>query len=248
MLKIDAVNKYYGGVRAVNNVTLNMLNMNIVGLIGTNGAGKTSLFNLISGFNTADSGSAEFEGQNILGLLPSDIAKMGMIRTFQTPIGFPKMTVMENMLVFSRQINSGLFSNLFNLNEIKNEIYDEAESILEAFGLINKKNIWVMELSAPELKMLEFARASMAKPKLMLLDEPAAGVNPAILDQLCERIISLKDSGVNFLIVDHNLKFICEISEYIFAMADGLIISEGKPNTVINDQNVIDCYIGKKKN
>ena len=141
MLKIDTVNKYYGGVRAVNNVTLNMLNKNIVGLIGTNGAGKTSLFNLISGFNTADSGSAEFEGKNILGLLPSDIAKMGMIRTFQTPIGFPKMTVMENMLVFSRQINSGLFSNLFNFNEIKNEIYDEAESILEAFGFsVNKSN------------------------------------------------------------------------------------------------------------
>ena len=247
MLNIRDLSKSYGGVKAVNNVTLSLSDRKIVGLIGTNGAGKTSLFNLISGFNTADSGTADFEGNNVLNLQPSEISKLGMIRTFQTPTGFPKMTVMENMLVFSKKIQNGVFSNLFYLNKLSPEIYDQAESILEDFGLVDKKDSWVMDLSAPELKMLEFARASMAKPKLMLLDEPAAGVNPAILDQLNERIILLGKEGVTFLIVDHNLKFICNISEYIYAMSDGQIISEGPPDKVINDQNVIDCYIGKQK-
>ena len=191
MLTVTNVDKFYGGVKAVENVSLEVEEGKIIGLIGTNGAGKTTLFNVISGFDKLDRGSVNFEGEEISNLLPSKIAKLGMIRTFQTATGFPRLTVLENLLVFSDNNNFDFYKNFLNKSEENKEQIDKAEELLKKFGLFEKKNQWVIDLSAPELKILEFARAIMGNPQIMLLDEPAAGVNPALLEQLMEIIKEL---------------------------------------------------------
>ncbi len=245
MLTVTNVDKFYGGVKAVENVSLEVEEGKIIGLIGTNGAGKTTLFNVISGFDKLDRGSVNFEGQEISNLLPSKIAKLGMIRTFQTATGFPRLTVLENLLVFSDNNNFDFYKNFLNKSEENKEHIDKAEELLKKFGLFEKKNQWVIDLSAPELKILEFARAIMGNPQIMLLDEPAAGVNPALLEQLMEIIKELNGEGITFLIVDHNLRFICDISDFIYVMNDGKLIAQGNPEEIINNELVIETYIGK---
>ena len=245
MLTVTNVDKFYGGVKAVENVSLEVEEGKIIGLIGTNGAGKTTLFNVISGFDKLDRGSVNFEGREISNLLPSKIAKLGMIRTFQTATGFPRLTVLENLLVFSDNNNFDFYKNFLNKSEENKDQIDKAEELLKKFGLFEKKNQWVIDLSAPELKILEFARAIMGNPQIMLLDEPAAGVNPALLEQLMEIIKELNGEGITFLIVDHNLRFICDISDFIYVMNDGKLIAQGNPEEIINNELVIETYIGK---
>ena len=251
MLEVQDVHRSFGGVKAVDGVSLTVDQGRIVGLIGTNGAGKTTLFNVVSGYLSADSGRVTFEGENLLGAPPYRIAKRGMVRTFQTPTGFPRMTVLENLLVFLHDVSTAVAPALFRRQtsgSISADEFERAQSILRLFGLIDKQDVWVQDLGAPEQKMLEFARAMMAEPKILLLDEPAAGVNVALLDSLVETIFRLRDEGMTFLIVDHNLGFICRICDFIYAMADGKVISEGGPDHVVNDAAVIECYIGTAGN
>lgn len=243
MLEVRDIRLSYGGVHAVDGVTLEVSAGEIVGLIGTNGAGKTSLFNVITGFTAGDAGTIAFEGRRIDKWSPAMIATGGMVRTFQTPVGFPKMTVLENMLVFSKEERTER-RKFFGGARPSRKLLDEAMSVLAEFQLDSRADVWVRDLSAPELKMLEFARAMMASPRLMLLDEPAAGVNPALMENLEGHIRSLRDRGVTFLVVDHNLKFISEVCERTYAMADGKIIAEGQTERVIDDPEVIRLYIG----
>ncbi len=245
MLEVTNINKFYGGVRAVENVSLEVKKGKIIGLIGTNGAGKTTLFNVISGFDKSDNGIVNLSGKDITKLTPSNIAELGLIRTFQTATGFPRLTVLENLLVFSSKNNFNFFNNFLIKQDNSHDLIETAENVLKNFGLLEKKNQWVGDLSAPELKILEFARAIMGDPLIMLLDEPAAGVNPALLENLMSIITELNKNGVTFLIVDHNLRFICEITDYIYVMNDGKLIAEGTPDTIINNELVIQTYIGK---
>lgn len=245
MLEVTNINKFYGGVRAVENVSLEVKKGKIIGLIGTNGAGKTTLFNVISGFDKSDNGIVNLSGKDITKLTPSNIAELGLIRTFQTATGFPRLTVLENLLVFSSKNNFNFFNNFIVKQDNSHDLIETAENVLKNFGLLEKKNQWVGDLSAPELKILEFARAIMGDPLIMLLDEPAAGVNPALLENLMSIITELNKNGVTFLIVDHNLRFICEITDYIYVMNDGKLIAEGTPDTIINNELVIQTYIGK---
>jgi len=247
MLEVRNIQKNFGGVRAVGGVSLSVDAGKIIGVIGPNGAGKTTLFNVVSGFLSADSGSAIFEGSDIIGLRPHEVARRGVLRTFQTPTGFPRMTVLENMLVFLKDKQTSIAHALGSrriAGTISGDESDRAQQVLELFGLAQKRDLWVQKLGAPELKMLEFARTVMASPKILLLDEPAAGVNVALLDNLVDTIFRLRDDSVTFLIVDHNLSFICRVCDYIYAMADGEVISQGGPDDVVNDQAVIECYIG----
>ena len=243
MLEVRNVRLSYGGVKAVDDVSIDVTKGRIVGLIGTNGAGKTSLFNVITGFTRGDEGTITFEGVRIDGWLPSAIATSGMLRTFQTPVGFPRMTVLENMLVFSEEERAER-RRLLGGRRPSRALIDRTIEVLAEFGLADQANLWVQDLSAPSLKMLEFARAMMAKPKLLLLDEPAAGVNPALLQNLKTHIHSLRDRGVTFLVVDHNLKFISDVCDEAYAMADGKVIAEGETSAVIGDPEVIRRYIG----
>ena len=244
MLEVRDCRLAFGGVKAVDNVSLAVAEGSITGLIGTNGAGKTTLFNIVSGFLKADAGTIRFRGAEITAEEPSSIAALGILRTFQTPTGFPRMTVMENMLVFSSHDRRHRRS-LFASSRVPRETLEAAAAILDDFGLYAKRDSWVQDLSAPDLKMLEFARAMMASPKLLMLDEPAAGVNPALIESLAARIQLLRKQGVSFLLVDHNLKFVCNACETIYAMADGRIIAEGSPDQVIHDPKVLELYIGK---
>jgi neutral amino acid transport system ATP-binding protein len=243
MLEVRNVSLSYGGVVAVDDVSLDVREGGIVGLIGTNGAGKTSLFNVVTGFTRGDAGTIAFEGTRIETWSPARIASAGMIRTFQTPIGFPRMTVLENMLVFSSEERDARKS-LFGGRRPPRALIERALSVLDEFRLADRANLWVQDLSAPELKMLEFARVMMAGPRLLLLDEPAAGVNPALMENLQDHIRRLRDGGVTFLVVDHNLKFIAEVCEETYAMADGRVIAHGPTPSVIDDPEVIRLYIG----
>jgi neutral amino acid transport system ATP-binding protein len=245
MLEVTNIDKFYGGVKAVENVSIEVKKGKIIGLIGTNGAGKTTLFNVISGFDKSDNGIVNLSGKDITKLTPSNIAELGLIRTFQTATGFPRLTVLENLLVFSSKNNFNFFDNFLAKQDNSQDQIETAENVLKNFGLLEKKNQWVADLSAPELKILEFARAIMGEPLIMLLDEPAAGVNPALLENLMSIITELNNNGVTFLIVDHNLRFICEITDYIYVMNDGKLIAEGTPDEITNNELVIQTYIGK---
>jgi ABC-type branched-subunit amino acid transport system ATPase component len=248
VLEVKNVRKNYGGIKAVDDVSVKVERQSITGLIGPNGAGKTTLFNVVSGAQTLSGGKVEFNGTDISYRKPWDIAKLGIIRTFQTPVGFPRMTVMENMLVFAANRQPGFWSGLVRHRMLENLDRDarlKAEDILISIGLEQKLNILVEELSAGELKLLEFARPLMADPTLLLLDEPAAGVNPAWLDHVIGFIERLRDQGMTFLIVDHNLGFIMRITDYLYVMSDGKLICQGDPAQVSCDEVVIESYIGK---
>jgi len=244
MLDVRGCRLAFGGVKAVDDVSISVAEGSITGLIGTNGAGKTTLFNIVSGFLKPDAGTIRFRDADITADEPSSIAGRGILRTFQTPVGFPRMTVMENMLVFSSHDRARRRS-LFAGTGVPRETLAAADVILADFGLQSRRDSWVQDLSAPDLKMLEFARAMMASPALLMLDEPAAGVNPALIESLAGRIEALRRQGVSFLLVDHNLRFVCSVCDTIYAMADGRIIAHGAPDQVIRDPRVLELYIGK---
>ena len=247
LLSVQDISKAFGGVRAVSDVSLEVNQGSIVGLIGTNGAGKTTLFNIISGFLGADSGRVTLDGEDVLSLKAHQIAQRGLVRTFQTPIGFPKMTVFENMLVFNKETNHSFrrsISPFKKHREISTGTRNHISRSLDTINLSDKHDTWLQDLSAPDLKLLEFIRAIQSEPKILLLDEPAAGVNVALLEELEAQIRKVRDSGVTCLIVDHNVGFICSICDYVYAMADGKLIAQGKPDAVVEDPAVIEVYIG----
>lgn len=244
LLDVSAVKLAFGGVKAVNDVSLSVRSGSITGLIGTNGAGKTTLFNIVSGFLKPNAGRIALDGADITPLAPHAIAERGLIRTFQTAVGFPRLTVMENMLVFSQADREARKALLFSAIRVNRATRERAEEILASFGLAGRRNHWCRDLSSPELKMLEFARAMMARPRLMLLDEPAAGINPALMESLAERIKALRAQGVSFLLVDHNLRFVCDVCDEVYAMADGRVIAQGPTRSVIEDPKVLELYIG----
>ncbi|MCZ7662899.1 MAG: ABC transporter ATP-binding protein [Thermoleophilia bacterium] len=249
MLETREVSKHFGGVKAVNGVSLMVEEYAIVGLIGPNGAGKTTLFSVISGALSLTSGRVSFEGADISGHRPWEIAEKGVVRTFQTPRGFPRMSVLENMLVFASERTTGFWKNLLaggRLSAEERRNISRADEILSSVGLLDRRNVLVEELSAGELKLLEFARPLMAKPKMLLLDEPAAGVNPALLEHVVTYITQLRNNGLTFFIVDHNLGFIMDICDHLYVMADGELICSGAPDAVACDPNVIESYIGTK--
>lgn len=247
MLQARNVHMRFGGIKAVSDVSIEVEKGRIVGLIGANGAGKTTLFNVISGFLRPSSGSVAFEGRDITGWSPYRIAKLGVLRTFQTPEGFPRMTVMENMLVFDHAADTRVGHALFSPRSgaIDEATAERARGIAADLGLKEKLDTWAQDLSAPELKLLEFARAMMSGARLLLLDEPAAGVNPALMDRLVGLIRGLNAKGATFIIVDHNLGFISKVCNRIYAMADGALIASGTSKQVLENPAVIDCYIGK---
>jgi len=247
MLEVRDLKKYFSGIKAVDNVCIDVRKNEIVGLIGPNGAGKTTLFNAVTGFTPTTGGKVAFEGFDITALKAHEVARKGIIRTFQTPWGFPRMTLLENMLVFLKGTDAGFWSALMRskkVNTITADTKDKIIRVLETLALDKKRHDWVQDLSAGELKLMEIARALMAEPKIFLMDEPAAGINPAMQGTLIQLIRDLRMEGGTFLVVDHNLKFICDICDRIYVMSDGRLLCEGPPDRVVCDKSVIECYIG----
>ncbi len=248
MLQVEGISKHFGGLKALDNVSLTVEQGSITALIGPNGSGKTTLVNVITGFLKATKGRVLFEGQEITGLPVHRIANMGIARTFQVSSLFPKLTVWENLLVaYPHQRGESLWSTFTRFGAIRSQEQEQmrrAYRSLERIGLVQKLEEQAANLSAPEARMLEIGRQLMFSPRLVLLDEPSSGVNPAMLDRLSERIIELNKEGMTFFIIGHNLSFIMKLSHYMHVLQYGKLIASGLPQSVAHDEKVIEAYMG----
>jgi branched-chain amino acid transport system ATP-binding protein len=243
-LMVKNVTKTFGGVVANDNITLSVPEGRIIGLIGPNGSGKTTLFNAIVGYHPIDQGSVRFEGRELSGMRVPDIARLGLIRTFQQTRIYGKMTCVENMQISVPHDNEGL-RTMFS--EYPPEVTEKAESLLEFVGLYAKRHLMAGDLSFGQQKLLEFAMALMNEPKLLLLDEPTAGINPTLINGLIERLKRTNaDLGITLFVIEHNMRVIMNLAEHIYCLAHGQLLTSGPPDQIQTDQQVIDAYLGAR--
>jgi branched-chain amino acid transport system ATP-binding protein len=241
LLDVSGLTKTFGGLQAVNNCTFQVAPGVITGLIGPNGAGKTTAFNMISGVLKPDAGTVAFDGREITGLMPHKVARRGVGRTFQITRELAELTVLENMVVPTAR---GSLGQLFGARNFRQE-RDRAMDLLEFVGIARLAGEKAKNLSFGQRKLLEFASVLMAEPKLVLLDEPAGGVNPALLERMMERIDALNADGLTFLIVEHNMDVVMTLCKSIVVMAHGEVLLQGSPEVVQEDHRVLDAYLGK---
>ena len=247
ILIADGVTKRYGGLQAIDVAHVEIPRNAIVALIGPNGAGKTTLFNILTGFETADSGSWSYDGKALNGKAPHLLPKLGMVRTFQLTKVLGLLTVMENMkLAALKQTGERLLASFFPFlwSRQDRDLELEATDILRRFKLLEKQADFAAGLSGGQRKLLEMARALMTHPKLIMLDEPMAGVNPALTESLLDHIKNLKQEGMTVLFVEHDVAMVREISDWVIVMAEGKIVAEGLPDQVLKNPAVIDAYLG----
>ena len=242
ILEVDQVYKHFGGVKANENVSLNVEEGSIVGLIGPNGSGKTTLFNSIVGTHPIDQGSIFFEGKEISSLPVPAVAKLGLLRTFQQTRIYEKLNCTQNMLVSSKPENDTVF-NVFA--KIPHDLTEKSENLLKFVGLYQKRNLRAGDLSFGQQKLLELAMALMNEPKMLLLDEPTAGINPTLINGIIDRLIKVnKEFGITLLVIEHNMRVIMSLAQKIFCLAHGQLLAEGTPEQIKNDHRVIDAYLG----
>lgn len=242
ILEVSGVRKTFGGVVANNDISLKVPEGRIIGLIGPNGSGKTTLFNSIVGYHPIDAGGIQFEGEEISKLRVPQIARRGMLRTFQQTRIYGKMTCVQNMLISVPQREETWYSMFSRLNA---EDTEKAESLLEFVGLYSKRRLRAGDLSFGQQKLLEFAMALMTKPKMLLLDEPTAGINPTLINGLMNRLKRVNtEFGITLFVIEHNMRVIMNLAEYIYCLAHGELLAEGRPEQIQNDQRVIDAYLG----
>ncbi len=248
ILQAVNVSKSFGGLKAVNQASIDVKYNSITGLIGPNGAGKSTLFNLLSNFLTADEGKVLFEGNPVQNLPPHQIAKLGFLRTFQVARVLSRLTVLENMLLGRQnQVGEHLFSVFLQPQKIRKqerESKEKAMSILESVGLAQKAYDYAGALSGGQRKLLEMARTLMTNPKLILLDEPAAGVNPTLINQICEYILRWNQQGISFLIIEHNMDVIMSLCSHVWVLAEGTNLADGTPEEIQNNKQVLSAYLG----
>ena len=247
ILVASNVTRQFGGNLAVNVEHVEIPRGKITALIGPNGAGKTTLFNLLTGFDKPNTGEWTFEGKNLAGVPSYKVARRGMIRTFQLTKSLNAMTVIENMrLGAQKQLGESFLSGLFGFlwRGEEDRITKTADELLKRFKLDAKREDYAGSLSGGQRKLLEMARALMSKPTLIMLDEPMAGVNPALTQSLLEHIKGLKAGGTTVLFVEHDMHMVRHISDWVIVMAEGRVVAEGEPGVVMKDQAVIDAYLG----
>lgn len=241
-LMVHGVTKRFGGVVANDDITLSVPQGRIIGLIGPNGSGKTTLFNSIVGYHPIDSGSIRFEGREISGMRVPDISRRGLLRTFQQTRIYGKMTCVENMQISVPHTNDN-FRTMFS--KYPREVTEKAESLLEFVGLYAKRHLMAGDLSFGQQKLLEFAMALMNEPKMLLLDEPTAGVNPTLINGLIERLKRTNaDLDITLFVIEHNMRAIMNLAEHIYCLAHGQLLTSGTPDEIQKDQKVIDAYLG----
>jgi len=247
MVVIDHVKKSFGGLTAVDVEHLEIPSGAITALIGPNGAGKTTLFNLLTGFDTPDTGTWSFMGTSLSGVPSFKVAQMGQVRTFQLTKALSLLTVTDNMKLGAKgQNGESIFRALFPgfWKKQDEEIEAKAMELLKRFKLDAKKDDFAASLSGGQRKLLEMARALMTDPTLVMLDEPMAGVNPALTQSLLDHVISLKEDGMTVLFVEHDMHMVRHIADWVVVMAEGQVVAEGPPETVMKEQAVIDAYLG----
>jgi branched-chain amino acid transport system ATP-binding protein len=243
----DHVKRAFGGLVAVDVEHLEIPRGAITALIGPNGAGKTTLFNLLTGFDKPDTGDWSFKGERLAGIAAFKVAQMGQVRTFQLTKALSLLTVLDNMKLGAKDQKGESF--LFSLfpflwKKQEQEIEAKALEILARFKLDTKKDDFAASLSGGQRKLLEMARALMIDPTLIMLDEPMAGVNPALTQSLLEHILDLKKDGMTVLFVEHDMHMVRHIADWVVVMAEGRVVAEGPPDVVMKDPAVIDAYLG----
>jgi branched-chain amino acid transport system ATP-binding protein len=250
LLDVEDVVKRFGGIRAVNGATMTVGEGRITSLIGPNGAGKTTLFNVLTGFYKGDRGSVSFDGQQILGERPYRIARKGMVRTFQITKALAAMPVIDNMMLAApdqpgERLRDVVFRP-FASRAREKEVRKQAMELLDLFNLEQLADAYAGTLSGGQRKLLELARALMTEPKLLLLDEPMAGINPTLGRRLLDHMQNLKrELGVTILFIEHDMEVVMNHSDRVVVMAEGRVIAEGEPHEVRKDKRVIDAYLGE---
>ncbi|ACK73241.1 ABC transporter related [Gloeothece citriformis PCC 7424] len=241
--------KNFGGIRAVNNARIEVTQGSITGLIGPNGAGKTTLFNLLSNFIRSDAGEVIFDHHPIHHLPPHQIALQGCVRTFQVARVLSRLTVLENMLLATQNQTGEKFFQVWmkqkQVRKEERENKEKAMAILESVGLVAKAYDYAGALSGGQRKLLEMARALMTHPKLILLDEPAAGVNPTLIGQICEHILNWNKEGISFLIIEHNMDVIMSLCHHVWVLAEGTNLADGTPEEIQQNSAVLEAYLGE---
>ncbi len=242
ILEVKNVSKFFGGVKANVDVSLNVEQGSIVGLIGPNGSGKTTLFNSIVGTHPIDKGSIIFDNKEVSELPVPVVAKLGLLRTFQQTRIYGKLNCIENMLISHKGSDEGI-AKIFS--KIPVELTEKAETLLNFVGLYQKRKLRAGDLSFGQQKLLELAMALMNEPKMLLLDEPTAGINPTLINGIIDRLIKVnKDYGITLLVIEHNMKVIMSLAQSIFCLAHGKLLAEGSPSQIKNDKRVVDAYLG----
>ena len=242
ILEVNQVYKYFGGVKANEDISLTVEQGSIVGLIGPNGSGKTTLFNSIVGTHPIDKGSIKFDGREVSELPVPIVAKLGLLRTFQQTRIYGKLNCIENMLISNKSQEKGLLSVF---SKIPPELTDKAKNLLKFVGLYQKRKLRAGDLSFGQQKLLELAMALMNEPKMLLLDEPTAGINPTLINGIINRLIKVnKEFGITLLVIEHNMRVIMQLAQKIFCLAHGQMLAEGTPEEIKNDKRVIDAYLG----
>jgi len=235
MLKVTNLTKIFGGLRAVDQASVEVAQGRIVALIGPNGAGKTTLFACIAGFLPINQGRVEFMGQDITGMKVHDIARLGMVRTFQITQPFAKLTVLENIAVGSHQLHARRADALAHARTVAQQV-GIPESMLEQPAA---------ELTVAGRKRLELARALATEPKLLLLDEVMAGLNPQEITEIIGIIRKIREAGVTILLIEHVMHAVMSLSEHIYVLSYGKIIAQGAPLEIVNNRDVVEAYLGR---
>ena len=246
LIEVRDVSRSFGGVQAVKNCNIDIDQGKVTGLIGPNGAGKTTMMEMIAGALKPDSGEIYFDGKSIGGMGRTKVARLGLVRTFQMARPLSTMPVLENVVIGSQEQSGELLRALFSGKWRKQEaeLLDLAEECLRAVGLIDKINNLGGELSGGQQKLLEMARVMMSKPKMVLLDEPIAGVNPRLAEDLARVIRNFLDRGITVLVVEHNLNFVDRSCDEVIVMAEGKVLVRGTLDDVRADRRVMDAYLG----
>lgn len=239
--------RQFGGLTAVNVDHVEIQRGSITALIGPNGAGKTTFFNLLTGFDKPNSGSWTFNGTELANVPPHKVAKLGMVRTFQLTKALFRLSVMENMLLGAKDQKGeamwrAMFPFMWKSEEEANR--ERAKDLLQRFKLDSKQDDFAAALSGGQRKLLEMARALMVNPELVMLDEPMAGVNPALTQSLLGHIKDLREQGMTVLFVEHDMDMVRDIADWVIVMAEGKVVAEGQPDVVMSDPAVIDAYLG----
>ena len=250
-LEVTNLKKSFGGIKAVDVESLNLNRNELTSIIGPNGAGKTTFFDLISGFQDSDEGKVYLNNKNITKSQPYAIARLGMIRTFQLTKVFDRMTVLENMMFSASTVNNDSFlkslAKLPSQKTTEKKIRDKSFEIMKELNIDHMANSYAREMSGGQKKLLELGRSIINNPSILLLDEPLAGVNPKLAEEILQIIVNLAGKGISILMVEHNIEAVMKISERVIVLAEGKVIADSTPENIRSDEKVIEAYLGDRK-
>ena len=249
-LEVTNLKKSFGGIKAVDVESLNLNRNELTSIIGPNGAGKTTFFDLISGFQDSDEGKVYLNNKNISKSQPYAIARLGMIRTFQLTKVFDRMTVLENMMFSASTVNNDSFlkslAKLPSQKTTEKKIRDKSFEIMKELNIDHMASSYAREMSGGQKKLLELGRSIINNPSVLLLDEPLAGVNPKLAEEILQIILNLAGKGISILMVEHNIEAVMKISERVIVLAEGKVIADNTPENIRSDEKVIEAYLGSE--